>query len=351
MSARAFGVIFSPDRIDRDAGVIHGVSVVTAGRANGGYFDRKALEQIKACCESFVNGLKVVDRHTKGTDSIFATAGILRKFRIEGDKLLADLHLLKTEPNAAKLLEMAEVMPDTFGLSVAFSGVDEIINGETHWRCSEIYNAALVDVPAANAGLFSKVLGSSQVHFVDASAKPNAAILMSKTTGAEGTNIGDSTGANVSPDNLTVRVKQLEDIISAMEKKLADYKPNATECAMADLKKEIKTFSDAIEAKLADVAKVKADEVAAVAQKVAKEFAANTGTSAKVATDGAGNGGDVRKVEVVTDNAGTAKAFAALAVKKFAECKSKVKAVQLAMAEDPKGYEAFRASGLNINYS
>lgn len=360
--ALAFGAKFTLDRIDKDNAVIKGVAVVTAGMANGGVMDERSLQQIKACCETYANGLKVVDRHTKGTDSIFATAGILKNFRIDGGKLLADLHLLRSEPNAPKLLEMAEKMPDTFGLSVAFSGVDEVIAGETHWRCSEIYNAALVDVPAANpTGLFSKEAAELPVHFVDAAAKENLSH-MSKTTGAEGTDISGSTGATTSPDNLTARMKKLEDSIANMEKMFAAANPKKDPDAgtasdgtcMADILAEVKTLGAAVETKLKEFSANRDADLKTLAQSVAKEFAAGVGVSAKVATDGGGAMGD-GKTAATTGAAKTpvelAKGFADLAVKKFGECKSRVKALQQAITDDPTGYAAFRTSGLNIKFS
>ena len=355
MPAHAFGTTFQLDRVDRDAAVIKGVSVVTAGFANGGIMDMFALRQIMECCQQYTNGLKVVDRHTKGTDSIFATAGILKNFRIEGPKLVADMFLLSSEPNAPKLLEMAEKMPDTFGLSVAFSGVDEVINGETHWRCSEIYNAALVDVPAANpTGLFSRNFEELTVHFVDATKSKSLSTMsdtkeMTKAVGAEGTDISKSTGATVSPDNLTVRVKALEDMIAAFEKKFAATQPKAgepdgDEC-MAEALKEVKTLAASVETKLKEFSATKEADLKAMAQAVANEFASNTGTSPVVKA----NATDVTAPS--KEVTGNAKSFAELVAKKFTETKSKVKALQLAISEDAAGYSAFRDSGLQIKYT
>jgi hypothetical protein len=81
--------------------------------------------------------------------------GYLTGFRIEGDKLLADLHLLKTSPHRAYVMELAQTIPDTFGLSISFSGPVEDKDGTKFARCVEIYSADLVAEPAANpSGLF-----------------------------------------------------------------------------------------------------------------------------------------------------------------------------------------------------
>ncbi len=62
-----------------------------------------------------------------------------------------------------RILEMAELMPDTFGLSISFSGEHEEQGDTVFARCSEIYSADLVDAPAANpTGLFSAKVDSGK---------------------------------------------------------------------------------------------------------------------------------------------------------------------------------------------
>ena len=239
MDRHAFSVAFNPGQIDREAGVIRGVAVMTEGIANGLVVDSLTLQQVKHCSETYANGLKVVDRHTKGTDSVFATVGSLKNFRIEGAKLLADLFALKSEANTAKLMEMAETIPDTFGLSVAFSGLNEVVGGIAHARCAEIYNAALVDVPAANpGGLFSANLGADPVPAliaqVDAPAKDKA---MAKDTTIQPT--------------LEARLEKLEAALTEMQTKMAAVvnKPaepdgdEPTASDMAEAKKAITELS------------------------------------------------------------------------------------------------------------
>lgn len=140
--------------IDAEAGVISGVSVIAVGPAKGHglQIDSKTLEQVKACAETYSHGLKVKMTHAGDAGDI---AGFLSAFRIEGDKLLADLTLLKSSPFRAYVLELAATIPDTFGLSIAFSGPVETQGKTRLARCSEIYSADLVSEPAANpTGLF-----------------------------------------------------------------------------------------------------------------------------------------------------------------------------------------------------
>ena len=141
--------------IDASAGVIRGVSVITEGDAKGHGMrvDATTLEQVKACAAEYRGGLKVKMTHQGDAGDI---VGYLTAFRIEGEKLLADLHLLKTSPHREYLLELAATIPDTFGLSISFAGPVEERDGQAFARCTEIYSADVVSEPAANpTGLFS----------------------------------------------------------------------------------------------------------------------------------------------------------------------------------------------------
>jgi hypothetical protein len=147
------------DSIDAQAGVIRGVAVITAGNLRPGdvrnfSIDRTTLVQVKECAEQYNGGLKVKMNHESGAGDI---VGTLHNFRIEGDVLRADLHLLEHTKHRAYILEIAQKIPDTFGLSIAFSGPKEKAGERFLARCREIYSADIVDEPAANpSGLFSR---------------------------------------------------------------------------------------------------------------------------------------------------------------------------------------------------
>lgn len=149
--------------IDAGNAVIAGVSVITVGEAQGHgmVIDDCTLEQVKSAAETYAGGLKVKTDHYTGFDNI---VGALKNFIIDGDQLRADLYLLKNHDATPRILEMAELMPDTFGLSISFSGEHEENNSGTVFaRCAEIYSADLVDTPAANpTGLFSAKVDSSK---------------------------------------------------------------------------------------------------------------------------------------------------------------------------------------------
>jgi len=149
--------------IDAQTGIIRGVSLITKGPAlgHGVMIDDKTLEQVKAAAEQYAGGLKVKLDHSGGAGDI---VGYIDTLRIEGEKLLGDLHLLESSVHRAYILEIAERIPDTFGLSIAFSGPSEKSADKltTLQRCSEIYSVDLVSEPAANAGLFARKLKQLQ---------------------------------------------------------------------------------------------------------------------------------------------------------------------------------------------
>ena len=161
--------------IDAESGIIRGVSLITKGPAlgHGVMIDDKTLEQVKAAAEEYTGGLKVVLNHSGGAGDI---VGFIDTMRISGNKLLGDLHLLKTSPHREYILEIAERIPDTFGLSIAFSGPSEKSADKltTLQRCSEIFSVDIVGTPAANpSGFFARKLNQLES---DVSESPEAEI-------------------------------------------------------------------------------------------------------------------------------------------------------------------------------
>jgi hypothetical protein len=142
-------------QVDREAGILRGVSVITAGveaKGHGIWIDQTSLEMVKAAAETYVDGLQVKSDHGSGFGEI---EGVLRNFQIDGNQLRADFYLIKSGEEYERIMEMAEMMPSSFGLSIEFSGISEEIDEYRYARPLEIYAVALVDQPAANpTGLF-----------------------------------------------------------------------------------------------------------------------------------------------------------------------------------------------------
>ena len=96
--------------IDKAAGTILGVSVISEGEAKGHslFIDATTLAQVKAAAELFADGLQVKIDHWSGFDGI---VGVLKNFSIDGPQLRADLSLLQTHDARERILEMSETMP------------------------------------------------------------------------------------------------------------------------------------------------------------------------------------------------------------------------------------------------
>lgn len=147
--------------IDRSNGVIKGVCVIAEGQAKGHglLVDKTTREQILSLAKGFPNGVKAKLRHKENGEHqnvITETCGTLKDFRLEGTKVLADFHVLKTLAIKDTIFEMAETMPEQFGFSVVFSGQPEEKNGQKFARATELYSIDLADDPAAcPTGLFS----------------------------------------------------------------------------------------------------------------------------------------------------------------------------------------------------
>lgn len=176
MAAPTITFAVSSGRVDREAGIIRGVSLISEGPAlgHGVQIDSRTLEQVKEAASQYEGGLKVKLDHSGGAGDII---GFVENLRIEGSKLLGDLNLLEKSPHRDYVLEIAEKIPDTFGLSIAFSGPTELASDKRTvlQRCSEIYSVDLVSEPAANRdGLFSRILSKfNDANGVSIEIEPN----------------------------------------------------------------------------------------------------------------------------------------------------------------------------------
>lgn len=154
-------------RVDPEEGIIRGVSVITSGVIAKGHdleVDGITLVQMLECAEK-KNRVPTKWNHKTGADAV---SGYLKNFRIEGDRLRADWHLLKSHPQYAHAIELAQKMPDGVGLSVSFTGESEKRNGKTFARCDDLISTDLVANPAANpTGLFAARQGEVDRNFSD----------------------------------------------------------------------------------------------------------------------------------------------------------------------------------------
>jgi predicted nuclease with TOPRIM domain len=138
---------------ESDKSGISAVSILTIGEAKGHdlYVDNVSLEKALTLMQSAPNGVKVKLNHGSGLENV---VGFARNPRITEDKLVADLHLLKSSPHYGLIKEMASEAPDQFGVSLAFYNETEEIEGKQFIRPISVKSADLVGEPAANASLF-----------------------------------------------------------------------------------------------------------------------------------------------------------------------------------------------------
>jgi len=255
-----------------------GVSILEVGEAKGHelYVDRHSLESALAIMKQAKNGIKVKMNHGSGLDAVVAFA---RNPRIEGDKLIADLRLLRNSPHYGLIKEMAAEAPDQFGVSLAFVNESETINGKDYIRPQSIASADLVSSPAATNGLFEEMVKFMQ-KFAETQTKcsgetikmgymvggkPIPTDLPEAEVEGEGLTKGENTMENKDygkeVEDIKVRLAKLEEAMSPKEE---EKKPEAPEI-------EVKVEPSESEEEMGK-GKVKTEEMSEVVKKVLTEF-------------------------------------------------------------------------------
>ena len=277
--------------------IIEGVSIISVGEAKGhGLFvDYITLQEVKSCAESFAGGVKVNLDHGAGIRDI---VGFCDNFRIVGKKLVADLNLLETAEKRAYVLEIASRMPDTFGISIAFSGPVRERDGRSFASCTELYSADLVQTPAANpTGLFSFTAKS-----VDTSAKEM---------------IDDKNKMEDSEED-TVSIADIVERLTALETAFGDYKSK-----MEEMPKDEEKMEDApmVEEKDSEMSKLSAKLDLIISNFGAAPLKAST----------VANEAEKLSIKSIIDN-------------KTRELGSRTAAIKFAMTNHPAEYIALRDS-------
>ena len=277
--------------------IIEGVSIISVGEAKGhGLFvDDITLQEVKACAESYAGGVKVNLDHGAGIKDI---VGFCDNFRIIGKKLVADLNLLETAEKRAYVLEIASRMPDTFGISIAFSGPVRERDGRSFASCTELYSADLVQTPAANpTGLFSFTAKS-----VDTSAKE---MIEDKNKMEDG-------------EEDTVSIADIVERLTALETAFGDYKSK-----MEEMPKDEEKMEDApmVEEKDSEMSKLSAKLDLIISNFGAAPLKAST----------VANEAEKLSIKSIIDN-------------KTRELGSRTAAIKFAMTNHPAEYIALRDS-------
>lgn len=141
-------------RIDIENGIVYGVTVITEGKEARGHdliTDRKTLEQMFESSHNHGDKIPTKLDHKSGISQV---NGFLTNFRIQGPKLKADWHLLKTQSGFGHTLELCQTMSDIVGLSASFTGEGEQTTQGKMARCTDLISVDFVTSPAVNVGLF-----------------------------------------------------------------------------------------------------------------------------------------------------------------------------------------------------
>ena len=181
------------ERIDEKNGILYGVSIVTTGRAKGHsvWLDKTFVADVCAYgkvlqVQDAIGGVRACAGHPNMcTPSFGQQIGVFKNFRLsdDGNRCLADLHLLEAAKHADNdwfnyTIVLAKTSPEMFGASICFVSGDnyyrntsgDVVNGyrkPEDVQCDEngtpkeyvtivrLTGVDLVDMPAANDGLFS----------------------------------------------------------------------------------------------------------------------------------------------------------------------------------------------------
>jgi hypothetical protein len=241
------------------------VSILEVGEAKGHdlFVDAVSLSKALDLMKMAKNGTKVKMNHGSGLEAV---VGFARNPRIENNKLVADLRLLKSSPHYDLIKEMASEAPDQFGVSLAFVNESETIDGKDYIRPQSIASADLVSSPAATNGLFEEMVKfMSKLGYVSGGDTikgviPQVVVESAPLDKKDKTNMDDQYKKDV--EDIKVRLEALEAAMKPKEEvkkeEMASDKPSET--PTPEVSVEIEPSED------------KKEEMSEVVKKVLTEF-------------------------------------------------------------------------------
>ncbi len=192
----AFGVdAISETQVNKEDGTMSSVALISVGPAlgHGLFVDSKSLETIEDKLEDTKLPAYITHKGALFEDRLTREIGMFNNFRIEGERIIGDFQAFESFKDDDyrqynRLFEMAEKMPERFGLSIVFSansvwatpegdvpmGVSLEDERNSYYdennppedalfeypsiRVEQVSSADFVDSPAANErGLFSQI--------------------------------------------------------------------------------------------------------------------------------------------------------------------------------------------------
>lgn len=148
------------ESIDKAAGIIHGVKVIGNKSRNGRTYPTKTLQEAVPVYEGsriYLDHVVPAKNGSTGPRSIRDKWGVLKNVRVSEDGgLRADIHYLVNHSQTPVLIEAAERMPETFGMSHDASGDEVSIPGglKEVTKIHKVNSVDIVNDPATNSGLF-----------------------------------------------------------------------------------------------------------------------------------------------------------------------------------------------------
>ena len=302
-----------------------GVSILEVGEAKGHdlFVDKTSLETALKLMGKAKNGVKVKMNHGSGLDAV---VGFARNPRIEGDRLVADLRLLRNSPHYGLIKEMASEAPDQFGVSLAFVNESETINGKDYIRPQSIASADLVSSPAATNGLFEEMVKfMEKLGYVQGGktipAVAKEAVEEAPLDKKDKTNMENNYSKDI--EDIKVRLAAIEDSMKPKEEvkkeEMASEKPSETPAPAPEISVEVEPSED------------KKEEMSEVVKKVLTEFGIKPISASPVVEAPA-------KVEPKT--------FEALVAAHSDYGTSKLKAMQAVMLSNPTEYAEAKSRGI-----
>ena len=303
-----------------------GVSILEVGEAKGHdlFVDKISLETALKLMESAKNGTKAKMNHGSGLEAV---VGFLRNPRIEGEKLVADLRLLRNSPHYGLIKEMASEAPDQFGVSLAFVNESETIDGKDYIRPQSIASADLVSSPAATNGLFEEMVKFMEKLGYVSGGKTIPAVVKEAVVEApldkkDKTNMENNYMKDI--EDIKVRLAAIEDSMKPKDEmkkeEMASEKPSET--PTPEISVEVEPSEDK-----------KDEEMSAVVKKVLTEFGIKPIPASP-------------SIEVPSEKKDEPKNFEALVAAHSDYGTSKLKAMKAVMLSNPKEYTEALTRGI-----
>jgi len=213
-------------RVREADGFIEQVSLICAGDAKGHKdskgrqvcVDDKTLSQIFADCKT-KQTLKVKADHGSG---VFATIGYIKNFALRDGKITGDLYVYDTVEESKRIFEIALKNPSHMGVSLEFTGEDEVIGDKCFARCDEVITAALVSDPAANSSLYEREKKVFDKSPTAQNTLNQASITPMDTDKTEDTPADEEKEEEVTLSSLKALVDGMTEQVNAMAKRFAD---------------------------------------------------------------------------------------------------------------------------------